>query len=104
MLYSKENEVIYCEMYLNQFSDNLEVDLKGSKATPQKQDNCSCLMWGLNSGPFSPESSALPSEPSHLVFTIRCLEFYIFSGSTSRLLKEQLWSPEQWLGTTALNC
>ena len=26
----------------------------------------SCLCLGLNLGPFSPESSALPSEPSHL--------------------------------------
>ena len=25
-----------------------------------------------------------------------------FLGGTSRLLKEHLWSPEQWLGNTAL--
>ena len=31
-----------------------------------QQEKDSCLSWGLNPDRFSPEPSALPSEPSHL--------------------------------------
>ena len=51
---------------------HLEVDLKGSNATNLKQDKIffpfTCLNWGLNPWPFSPQSSAVPSEPSILDF------------------------------------
>ena len=73
MPYSNEYAVavvVYCLMYLHQYVEYLEVDLIGSKATNQKQEKIfiyfSCLGQGLIPGLFSPESSALPSEPSHL--------------------------------------
>ena len=35
-------------------------------------------------------------------FNCNMLIILTFAGSTSRMLREHLWSPEQWLGTTDL--
>ena len=40
--------VIYCRMYLHQYIDYLEVDLIGSKATKQKQENFFSLFLVLD--------------------------------------------------------
>ena len=39
---------------------------------------------------------------SNFIFKYNIQWISNFSGSTSKLLEEHLWSPEQWLGTTAL--
>ena len=68
----KVSATIYYYMYLQQYGKYLEVDLIGSKATNRKHEKMvspfSCLGRRLNPVPFSPESTALPSEPSHLEF------------------------------------
>ena len=41
----------------------------GSKATNKNKENkllYFCLRWGLNQGPFSSESSVMPSEPAYI--------------------------------------
>ena len=48
---------------------------------------------------FSENPSYLKSKFSILPQVLWISKFW---GSTSRLLVEHLWSPEQWLGTTAL--
>ena len=58
---------MFFSLYLQQYGKYLEMDLIDYNAINQKRDK---IFFGhgrgLNLGPSSLESSALPSEPSHL--------------------------------------
>ena len=72
--FSSVSVTIFYHMYLQQYGKYLEADLIGSKATNRKQEKFSSFGQGLNPGPFSLESSALPSEPSRLIRLLDCSE------------------------------
>ena len=67
--------VYYC-VYWQHHSKFSEVNLKGSKAYWKRAKiffTLSCLGPGSSPGLFSPEFSALPSEPLHLFRNLNCL-------------------------------